>query len=141
MAATTNPARALASHPIHAMLLASTVPLFLGAVLADWAYASTFEVQWTNFASWLIAGALVFAGLALAWALVAAFTRRGGGMRWVYAGLLAATFIVGFVDALVHAKDGWAAMPTGLILSVVVFVLAFAAAWVGLLRPGRGERA
>ena len=46
-------------HPLHAFLLAATVPLFLGALLSDAAYARTQEIQWTNFASWLIAGGLV----------------------------------------------------------------------------------
>ncbi len=138
MAAPPHPARVLASHPIHAVLLAGALPLFLGAVLADWAYASTYEVQWTNFASWLIAGGLVFAGFAFLWALVAAFTRGGGAMRWIYAGLLAAVFAAGFANALVHAKDAWAAMPAGLILSLVVLVLTLAAIWAGLSRSRTG---
>src|SRR3546814_3571947 len=51
--------------PMHAILLAGTVPLFLGAMLSDIAYASSSEVQWTNFASWLIDGGLIVSGLAL----------------------------------------------------------------------------
>lgn len=140
MAAPPYSTRELASHPIHAVLLAGALPLFLGAILADWAYVSTYEVQWVNFASWLIAGGLVFAGFALAWALIAAIIGASGSMRWIYAGLLAATFIAGFINALVHAKDGWASMPAGLILSVVVLVLAFAAVWVGLSRRRTGDR-
>ena len=57
-------------HPLHAFLLISSVPLFLGGLLSDWAYSSSYEIQWTNFASWLIAGALVFAGFALLWAFI-----------------------------------------------------------------------
>jgi len=38
---------------------------------------------------------------------------------------------VGFINALVHAKDGWAAMPAGLWLSVVVTLLALIASWIG----------
>jgi len=57
-------------HPVHAFLLAASVPLFLGGLFSDLAYSSSYEIQWTNFASWLIAGALVFAGLALAWAFI-----------------------------------------------------------------------
>ena len=41
-------------HPLHAILLAGTVPLFLGVLLSDIAYASSYEVQWKNFASWLM---------------------------------------------------------------------------------------
>jgi hypothetical protein len=54
-------------HPLHAILLAGTVPLFLGVLLSDIAYAASYEVQWKNFASWLIVGGLVFGGFALRW--------------------------------------------------------------------------
>lgn len=128
-------------HPVYAVLLAGTLPLFLGAFLADWAYASSYQVQWTNFASWLIAGALVFTGFALLWAVVNALRKDGprGRGRWLAVGLLAATFLLGFINALVHAKDAWAAMPAGLILSVIVLLLALAATWVGFSRPRAGE--
>ena len=49
-------------HPVHAVLLAGTVPLFLGAMLSDIAYSASYEIQWSNFASWLIVGGLVFGG-------------------------------------------------------------------------------
>src|SRR3546814_8858442 len=57
-------------HPAHAVLLAGGLPLFLGGLLSDIGYAASYQIQWTNFASWLIAGALVFSGFALLWALV-----------------------------------------------------------------------
>ena len=56
--------------PLHAMLLAGSVPLFLGALLSDIAYFNSFQIQWSNFAAWLIAGGLVCCGLALLFALV-----------------------------------------------------------------------
>lgn len=125
------PQRAI--HPLHAFLLAGAVPLFLGALLSDIAYARSYQIQWSNFASWLIAGALVFAGFAMLWALVDLFRAgRRGNRGLVYFALLLATWVLGFINALVHAKDAWAIMPASLILSVVVFVLACAAAWLGL---------
>ena len=140
MAATVARTEILGLHPLHAILLASPLPLFLGALLSDWAYSSTYHVQWINFASWLVAGALVFTGLALAWSLIDALrTDRRGTHRWLLVGLLAITFIVGFINALVHAKDAWASMPTGLILSVVVLVLAIASAWAGFSSRRVGE--
>ncbi|MDX1550301.1 MAG: hypothetical protein R3278_07110, partial [Lysobacter spongiicola] len=42
-----------------------------------------------------------------------------------------ATFIIGFINSLVHAKDVWAAMPSGLWLSVIVTLLACIATWIG----------
>jgi uncharacterized membrane protein len=119
---------------MHATLAFSSVPLFLGALLSDWAYSTSHQIQWVNFAAWLIAGGLLMAGPALLWAAIdvlrspAARRRRGG----VYLSLLLATFVVGFINSLVHGMDGWAAMPIGLILSAVVVVLAAAASVVGL---------
>ncbi|MBA3834988.1 MAG: hypothetical protein H0X53_03920 [Sphingomonas sp.] len=120
-----------AIHPIHAVLVSCALPLFLGALLSDWAYSATYEVQWTNFASWLNAGALLFVGLALVWAVVDSLRAENDRHRdkWIHVGLLVATFVVGFISALVHAKDGWAAMPAGLILSVICVLLALAAIW------------
>ena len=127
-------------HPVHAVLLASSLPLFLGALLSDWAYSSTYEVQWINFAAWLIAGALVFVGLALAWAVIDFFRSDVGRDRRsaLYLLALLTTFILGFINALVHAKDAWATMPAGLVLSVLVFLLALASVWLGFstLRAG-----
>lgn len=128
-----------AIHPFHAVMLAASVPLFLGALLSDYAYWTTHEIQWANFASWLIAGALVFGAVALVFAVFGLF-RRGGrsGRRLLYLLLLVAMWGFGFINALVHAKDAWAAMPMGLILSVIVTVLAFVATWIGFstLRAG-----
>lgn len=126
-------------HPLHAVLLAGTIPLFLAAMLSDIAYARTYQIQWNNFASWLLAGGLVFCGLALLWAIVDVVRAGDDRLRaLVYLVLVLATWILGFVDALVHAKDAWASMPEGLILSVIVTVLACAATWVGFARLGRG---
>ena len=109
-------------HPLHAILLAFPLPLFLGALLSDLAYASSFQVQWINFSSWLIAGGLLVGGFALLWALVD--WRRSGtsrsGRPMAYFLVLLAMWVLGFVNALVHAKDAWATMPAGLYLSIVV---------------------
>ena len=119
---------------MHAIALLFSLPLFVGALLSDWAYNSSYHVQWVNFAAWLIAGGLLAAGPALLWGAIDVLrspaTRHRRGMT--YLSLLLATVVVGFINALVHAKDGWAAMPTGLILSAVVVLLAAAASAVGL---------
>lgn len=126
-------------HPLHAVLLAGIVPLFLGALLGDLAYSASYEVQWKNFASWLIVGALIFGGFALVWALIELLRADRRGRRPIlYFLLLLAAWILGFVNALVHAKDAWASMPAALILSVIVAVLAIAATGLGFstLRAG-----
>ena len=53
-------------NPLHAILLAFPVALYPAALLTDITYYNTAVVQWTNFSSWLIAGADLFAGLVLA---------------------------------------------------------------------------
>jgi len=126
-------------HPLHAFLLAATVPLFLGALLSDAAYARTQEIQWTNFASWLIAGGLVFAGAALLWAAVDYFRADRGLRRHLYPLVLLAAWVLGLVNAFTHAKDAWATMPEGLVLSVIVTVLACIATWLGFSGRNTGR--
>ncbi|SDS96460.1 Uncharacterized membrane protein [Halopseudomonas litoralis] len=122
-----------APHPLHAIFLAGSIPLFLGAMLSDFAYSSSYHIQWNNFASWLIAGGLVFAGLAILCGIIGLFRADGRhGRALLSLLLLVATWIIGFINALIHAKDAWASMPTGLVLSVIVTILACIAAWLGL---------
>lgn len=129
----------MALHPVHAVLLAGALPLFLGTLLSDWAYGATYEVQWTNFASWLNAGALLFSGFALLWSFIDLLRAdRRGRRNFLAFLLLLATFVLGFINALVHAKDAWAVMPEGLILSVVVALVAVAAIWAAF-SGGRKE--
>ncbi len=126
-------------HPIHAVLLAGSIPLFLGAALSDAAYASTYEIQWNNFASWFLVGALFFSGFALIFLIVDLFRadRRARGIG-IYGAVLLATWLVGFFDALMHARDAWASMPGGLIMSVIATVLACVATWMGFYHPRSG---
>lgn len=138
---TNHPAFHKAPGPLHAILLAGTVPLFLGAALSDLAYYNSYQIQWSNFASWLIAGALVLGGLALLFALVALIrSSRKNGRELVHFLLLLATWVVGLIDAFVHAKDAWAVMPSGLYLSIAVTVLACVTAWRALDNRTGGAR-
>ncbi|AMN44126.1 DUF2231 domain-containing protein [Rhodoplanes sp. Z2-YC6860] len=118
-------------HPLHAAILAGTVPLFLGALLNDVAYALSYEVQWKNFASWLIAGGLVFAGFAMLWAFIGLFRAGPRGWSAFFFFLLLATWVLGFINALVHAMDAWEAMPEALLLSAIVAALAIIATGFG----------
>ncbi|MFK3971473.1 DUF2231 domain-containing protein [Pseudomonas sp. NPDC087358] len=128
--------------PLHTIVLAGAVPLFLGGLLSDIAYYQTYLIQWSNFASWLIAGGMLLCGLALLFALVNLIrASHKSGRALVYFLLLLATWVLGLVNSFEHAKDAWAVMPAGLILSVVVTLLSCAAAWTGLtnLRSGAAQ--
>lgn len=126
--------------PLHAILLGGTVPLFLGALLSDIAYIQTYQIQWSNFASWLIAGGLVFCGFALLFSLANLIRAdRRAGRPLMYFGLLLVTWVLGLVNAFEHAKDAFAAMPSGLILSVLTTLLICVTAWLGLTSVRRGH--
>ncbi|MDT9598922.1 DUF2231 domain-containing protein [Sphingosinicella rhizophila] len=132
MAATIDSAYPRTLHPVHAALLAFSVPLFLGAALSDFAYLSSYQVQWTNFASWLMAGGLVFCGFALLWAIVDLLRAdRRGKRALLLVLLLLATWVLGFINALIHSRDAWGSMPAGLILSAIVAGLILLATWIG----------
>lgn len=117
-------------HPLHLILVVGAFPLFLSALLADAAYANSYEIQWTNFASWLVVGALVFSGVALAWALLSLLRPQSRSVaHGCYVGLLALAFVLGFVNALVHAMDAWQKMPQALLLSALSVLALAGALW------------
>ena len=139
MAALTR-AFAIPTHPAQAVLLAAMAPLFLGGLLSDLAYSSSYEIQWSNFAAWLIAGAMVFAGFALLWALIDLLrVRRFAARPLLLFLLLAAVFVLGLINSFIHARDAWAVMPAGLILSAIVTVLALLATVLAFAPVRRGD--
>ena len=126
-------------HPLHAVLVSGTVTLFLGVLLCDLTYTRTFEIQWKNFSSWLLVGGLVFGGLALLWSVISLARAAPRTTRHtIYSSLLLLMWVLGFIDALLHAADAFASMSSALVLSIVVAVLAIAATWVGLTSRYRG---
>lgn len=129
-------------HPLHALLLAFPFPLFLGTLFSDIAYWRSYQIQWVNFSQWLNAGGLLVGAFALLWAVAVAFRHRGTGNSRpvIYFLLLLAAWVAGFFNALIHAKDAWAAMPQGLWLSAVAALLALVAAWVGYSGLHTGRR-
>lgn len=118
-------------HTVRALILAFPIALFSGGLVADIAYLRTAEIQWTNFAAWLIAGALVFGGIAVAWALVSlvmALKSPSRLHRLIDFGVLAAMWILGLVNAFKHSQDGWSSVgPLGVTLSLLCTALALVA--------------
>ena len=120
-------------HPLHAILLSFPFPLFLGTLLSDLAYRATFHIQWANFAQWLNAGGLLVGAFTGLWALVNLFRRETRGRRRtiIYFVALLAMWVLGLLNAFVHAKDAWAIMPEAVWLSAASAFLALVAAWIG----------
>jgi uncharacterized membrane protein len=123
----------MAIHPFYAFLVAGAVPLFLGGLLSDLAYGSSAEIQWSNFAAWLIAGAMVFTGFALLWAFIDLIRNHGWrGRPLLSFVLLLALFAIGLIDSFVHSRDAWGIMPGAPILSAIATLIAALAAVVDL---------
>lgn len=140
MAAIDGKRRARTIHPLNAFLLSAAVPLWLGGFLSDLGYGATAEVQWNNFADWLIAGAMVFTGFALLWSFIQLLVARPRwGWNLLCFALLVATFVLGLVDNFHHARDAWAIMPAAPIITGIVTLLAILAAAVGLASLRLGD--
>jgi uncharacterized membrane protein len=133
MSAVVAPALSRLLHPLHAILLTFPLPLFLGALFSDLAYWMSFQVQWANFSSWLIAGGLFVGGFVLLWALIDLVRSRTARRRRaaVYFVVLLVMWVLGLINAFVHGKDAYAIMPEALYLSAVVTLLALVATWMG----------
>ncbi len=119
---------------LHRILLAFPTALFPAALVTDIAYLRTAQIQWTNFSAWLIAGALVFCGVVLAWSLVElllALRVDRRRRRLIYPVLLAALFVLGLLNAFKHSQDAWSSVGAfGLILSMLSTLVVLAAAFV-----------
>lgn len=138
--------RAIAQQPVHSVLFQFPVVCFTLVLLTDIAYWRTENLMWQNFSSWLLLAGLLFGAFA-AMAAIIDFLFRSDvprpGPAWPY---LAGGFLVlalGFLNALVHASDGWTAvMPWGLILSAVTVIVILASGWLSRaieIRYAEGE--
>ena len=73
--------------------------------------------------------------------IVDAFRVASHGRGWLaYAVTLLAAWIFGLFNAFMHARDAWAAMPGGLILSLVATALVIAATGMAFCRWRAGAR-
>lgn len=125
-------------HPLHSILLAFPLALFVSGLVSDIAYLRTAVIQWSNFSAWLITGALVFGGFALAWAIIAAvFPRRTSrGRALAFLAAVAVMWIAGLINAFQHSHDGWPSVGAlGLTLSIISSLSALVAAVIGYSAP------
>lgn len=99
---------------------------FVAAWLFDIIYISSYEILWTEAASWLITFGLFLAIIPRLINLVQVWfgkTRlRGPGVAFSFwANLLA--IILAIVNAFIHSRDSYAVVPAGVILSTLVVLL------------------
>ncbi|MCA1653882.1 MAG: DUF2231 domain-containing protein [Sphingomicrobium sp.] len=130
---------------LHRWLGGFPTAFFTLALITDYAYLQTAELQWQYFSIWLITAALIMGGLAVLagivdWATGGARGRRG--VVWHF-GLTVLALIVGLINAFIHSRDGWVAVvPQGILLSLLTVILLYGGALVaGLLdRPRTADR-
>jgi len=143
MATTYPPRRSVRTHPIHGILSAYPLAFFTGALLTDIAYANSAQMMWANFSIWLITGGLVMGMLAAIVGIADAIANRGrrhARAGWPHSLGTALMMILALVNAFIHSRDAWTSVvPTGLILSAIVAVLALATSWLGYALEARQE--
>lgn len=120
--------------------LLNPVPLgfFVAAWIFDILYMKSYQIMWTEAASWLIAIGLVIAiiprliNLVQVWFTQRRFATSAVKLSfWLW--LLAV--IVAIANAFVHSRDAYAVVPLGVILSTIVVVLLLIANVQLAVRP------
>jgi len=121
--------------PVHAMLVPFPIACFTGALLSDLAYVNSPQVQWANFAQWLLAFGLGFGVLAAVFGLVDFFGTRTPvrpGSGWLHFAGNAVVLGLALVNNFVHSRDGWTGVvPTGITLSALTVAIMVVTGFIG----------
>jgi uncharacterized membrane protein len=130
----------IARRPLTAMLLPVPIVCFIGVLLTDLSYLdSGGNLVWLDFSSWLNAAGLLFGAIA---AVVLFIDTIRSSVGWGTFLSLAAAWVVEFINALVHARDGWTAVAgAGLSLSIVGVLVILVSGWLWQEIRARNEGA
>ncbi len=132
---TLRPTAQIAHHPIHPMLVPVPIVCFIGALIADIAYAMTAEIMWSDFSSWLLVVGFIIGVLAAIAGLsdfIGNRLIRRQPPAWPHLIGNFAVLVLAFFNALVHTRDAWTSvMPTGLILSIITVLILPVTGWLG----------
>jgi uncharacterized membrane protein len=141
--ATAYPApRVVRVHPIHGILSAYPLAFFSGALVTDIIYANSAQMQWANFSVWLITSGLLMGVLAAIAGIVDAIANRDRPRRrpWPHSIGTILMMVLALFNAFVHSRDAWTSVvPSGLILSAIVAILALVTSWLGYSLDARQE--
>ncbi len=113
---------------LHRFLGGFPTAFFSFALVTDYTYMQTAELQWQYFSIWLITAALITGGFAVLAGIGDWFTGPRGrrGFGWHF-GLTILALLVGLLNAFIHSRDGWVAIvPLGILLSLLTVILLFA---------------
>ena len=122
-------------HPIHPMLVPFPIAFFVGAWVTDIIYSRTTNLMWQYFSIWMITAGLIMGGLAAVVGFVDYFGDRRirkAQTAKIHMVLNIVVFVLEFINAFVHSRDGWTAVvPDGIIISSVAVALLAVSAWFG----------
>ncbi len=99
---------------------------FVAAWIFDILYIKTFQIMWTDAASWLIAIGLLIAIIPRLIHLVQVFVtqrHRTSGAEKFHFWLWLVAIVLAIFNAFVHSRDAYAVVPSGVILSTAVVIL------------------
>lgn len=121
---------------LYALLEPLPLGFFFAAWLFDIIYLQTAVIMWTKSASWLIAIGLVLAILPRLISLIYLFRgARPNEKTHFWLSLLA--IVLAVVNAFIHSRDAYAAVPLGVTLSTLVVALLLIANVQWVLRERR----
>lgn len=99
---------------------------FVAAWIFDILYIKTFQIMWTDAASWLIAIGLLITIIPRLIHLVQVFVtqrHRTSGAEKLHFWLWLVAIVLAIFNAFVHSRDAYAVVPSGVILSTAVVIL------------------
>lgn len=125
----------IAGHPIHPMLVSFPIAFFAATLVADLAFWRTDDAFWFLATEWLLGAGIVMALLAA----LAGFTDFLGEPRirvlsvawWHFMGNLLVVLIEAFNWYRRYTIGPDAAIPTGLVLSLVAVLILLVNGWLG----------
>lgn len=121
--------RVVCHRPLHSVFYQFSVVCFSLTLVSDILYWRTMHLMWHNFSSWLLFAGLMVGAVAVIVAIVEGLVPRLRPTaptlpRAVGSGIV---LLLGILNSLVHAGDGWTGIvPWGLTLSAVMVVLMIA---------------
>jgi len=110
------------------------VVCFTGALLTDFVYSRSAEMQWANFSAWLLLAGITVGCVAAAASVIDVVRRdefRRSAVR-AYAIGSAIVLILSLFNNFVHSRDSWTSVvPTGITLSALTVVAMLATIVLG----------
>ena len=120
-------------HPLLRILVSFPIACFCGALITDIAYATTANISWADFSTWLLAAGMLMGVVAAVVGLADLLgNRRLRRPRSVPVAVIGSLLVLGvaMLNNLVHSRDAWTSVvPEGLALSAITVVLIVLTVW------------